>query len=448
MQKHNQPIVTFNPTLAMLSANEQEVLTLLYEAVKLVVPIYELQENHDFPGANFYPKGIKKEEIERAAKKNPEILSPYTVVEKLGNKLVATPYHVKYAKLLKPITDKLNEASEITTNLEFAKCLKIQSEALLTGKYDKAILAWMKMTPYIIDINIGPVERYDDRLFFTKASYQGWLGVMDRTSTDRVNEYKDVILSARREAMMPSEKVDYYDKVQIRVDDTIIFTGLIARTLFIGVNLPNDVELMQKYGSEITIFKQTNDYRFQKYVWPTFNKFFSSEFKKSFNENNLKNGHLYSIILHELAHTYLRYRHSEKNLQDLFPIVDELSANVMGIKVCGSLMLKDMLNQKQLESIMLAFTSRNFNLVLHEKDEKSKYHYVVGSAIYLNYLFENGALKELNGVYWPNFTKMFFSISELATVLERMLSQGTRKDAEEFIKKYGNIEKLQRFANS
>ncbi len=120
----------------------------------------------------------------------------------------------------------------------------------------------------------------------------------------------------------------------------------------------------------------------------------------------------------------------------------------MGLKVCGNLLIKDILGEKQLESILLAFTARNFNLVLEEKEDKSKYHYVVGAAIYLNYLFETGALREAGGVYWPNFNKMFFAVSELAVTLERMLSIGTRKDAEHFIKKYGDIEKLQRFKST
>lgn len=244
---------------------------------------------------------------------------------------------------------------------------------------------------------------------------------------------------------MASEKVDYYDKVQVRVDDVVLFSGLLARTKFIGVNLPNDVRLMEKYGSEITIFKQVNEERFKKEILPTFNKVFSKEFKKNFSTTELEMGRLYSVVLHELAHTYLRYRNSEKNLGDLFPIIDELAASVMGIKVCGSLIIKDIMTTKQLEAIMLAFLVRNFHYILKERDDKSKLHYHIGGAIFINYLLENGALKETGGISWPNFTKIFVGMDELESILERILSQGKRKDAEAFIKRYGNMEKLQRF---
>lgn len=443
----SKSLVEFKKKISGLSKNEQQVLKLLQEAGKLIVPIYDLQENSKYPGANFYPKDATKEEIEKAAKKDPGILSPYTIVERQNNKLVAVPYHVKYLKFLKSVALKLQEAAKKTENKEFSKRLQKQAEALLDGSYDEATIYWMSMKPYKLDINIGPVERYNDQLFFVKTSYQAWVGVMDEENTKRIIKYKDIILSARRRVLMPSEKIYYYDKVQTRVDDLVLLSGLIARTLFVGVNLPNDPNLMDKYGSEITLFKQTNKIRYERNL-EIFNRIFSSEFKKLFSRLELEEGSLYSTALHELAHTYLRYRDSETRLKELFPIIDELGATIMGIKVCGSLFLKDIATTKQLESIMLAYLCRSFHNVLIDKDNKSKMHYILGGAIFINYLFETGAIKEAGGISWPNFTKMYVSIDELASILERLLSQGTREDAEKFIKKYGKTKKLYRFYTS
>lgn len=438
MSESNEPLIEFRPNLSTLSKNEQEVLHLLIEAARLIVPIYELQENQRFPGANFYPHNASKKEIEDSARENTKILSPYTIVERKNGKLYATTYHVKYAKLLKPITDKLLQAAKITDNKAFAKSLELQANTLLNGSYDEAAIYWMSMKPYVIDINIGPTERYADKLFFVKTAYQAWVGIMDTKETDKVFKYKDVILSSRRKVMMPSEKVDYYDKVQVRVDDSVIFSGLMARTKFVGVNLPNNPNLMEKYGSEITISKQANELRFKEEVMPTFNKLFSPEFRNQFTEEDLKTGSLYLVVLHELAHTYLRYRSSERNLQDLFPVIDELSAYVMGIKVCGSLLLKDIMDQKQLESIIIAFLARSFSLISQREDKGVRSHYAIGGAIFINYLLESGALKVAGGVHWPNFSKIFYSLDELAAILERMLSHGTKDDANSLITRYGD----------
>lgn len=441
----NKPLVIFDVKLPKLSDNERKVLDLLLEAGKLIVPIYEEQENHKFPGANFYPHGVSKLEIEKAAKTNPEILSPYTVVEKLDSKLVAIPYHEKYAKLLKLVAAKLLAAAKITNNKNFAKCLKVQAKALLDGSYNEATICWMSTKPYILDINIGPVERYDDKLFFVKTAYQAWVGVIDKKDSKLLDRYAKVILSTRRKVAMASEKFDYYDKVQVRVDQTLLYAGLIARTMFVGVNLPNDPRLMEKYGSEITLSKPVNKYRLDSIILPTFNKIFSPEFKKIFSVKDLERGSLYLTALHEVAHTYLRYRDSEKRLQDLFPVIDELAASVMGIKVCGSLLLKDIASTKQLESIMLSFVARSFHLVMYEADNPSKIHYLLGAAILLNYLLESGAIKRAGGVSWPNFMKIFVSLDELMTILGRILARGKRSDAEALIKKYGSFTKFHSF---
>lgn len=441
----NKPLVVFDVKLPKLLDNERTVLDLLLEAGKLIVPIYEEQENHKFPGANFYPHGVSKLEIEKAAKTNPEILSPYTVVEKVDGKLVAIPYHEKYIKFLKPVAEKLLAAAEATNIKDFARCLKIQAKALLDGTYGEATICWMSTKPYLLDINIGPVERYNDKLFFVKTAYQAWVGVIDKKDSKLLDRYAKVILSTRRKVAMASEKFDYYDKVQVRVDQTLLYAGLIARTMFVGVNLPNDPKLMEKYGSEITLSKPVNRYRLENIILPTFNKVFSSEFKKLFSVKDLEGGSLYLTALHEIAHTYLRYRDSEKRLQDLFPVIDELAASVMGIKVCGSLLLKDIASTKQLESIMLSFVARSFHLVIYEADNPSKMHYSLGAAILLNYLLESGAIKRAGGVSWPNFMKMFVSLDELVSILARILARGKRLDAEALIKKYGSFKNLQSF---
>lgn len=436
-------IVKYSPKLPKLTANQQKVLDLLCEAGELIAPIYELQENDKFPGANFYPHDVSKEEIEKAAKKDPSILSPYTVIERKQGKLIAIPYHEKYAELLKPISDKLSEASKLIDNKEFGKRLTIQAQCLLNGDYDSAMVAWLTTKQYVLNINIGPMERYNDKLFFVKTSYQAWVSVMDAKNTKTALVYKDMILSARRKALMPSEKVDYYDKVNVRVDDLVLYSGLVARTMFVGINLPNDTHLIEKYGSTITLFKQTNKIRSDLNL-VVFNKLFDPKFREQFTEEDMQIGVMYSTALHEMAHTYLRYHRSEARLKDLFPVIDELSATVMGIKVCGSLLLKDVVSQKQLESIMLAYLIRSFHNTNNEPNNKSKYHYTQGGIIFINYLIESGALKTANGISWPNFMKMFVSLDQLASMLERIMSIGERKDAEDFIKKYGNIEKLRK----
>lgn len=426
--KSEQALLVFNPKLPKLSKNEQAVLKLLVEAGKLIAPLYEQQEKDT--------KKINREEIEKAGIKDPEILSPYTVIEKKQGEIKAIPYHIKYAQFLKPIAEILNKASKITNNKEFSRFLKLQAKGLVEGSYKDTIIAWLRMKPYILDISIGPLNHFDNRIFFAKASYHAWIGVMDVEGTIRFNNYKTITLSARRKALIPQERVDNLDKIKARVVDVLVFSGFMARTKFVGVNLPMDLNIVEKYGSQAVLFNQLNDLRLQEQILPVFNKIFSTEFKQNFSLEDLRRGYLRTVALHELAHSYLYYRHAQENLKDLFVVIYELSATILGLRMAGSLLLKDRINNKQLESMITTFICRSYYLKEESMQNKSLANYGLGGTLFIKFMLESDALKQFKGLIIPNFTKVFFSINELSYLLEKLLAFGIRKDAEVFIKKY------------
>ena len=86
--------------------------------------------------------------------------------------------------------------------------------------------------------------------------------------------------------------------------------------------------------------------------------------------------------------------------------------------------------------MIVAFICRSFYLAERRKKDKSMLSYTLGGTIFINFMLENGALKQLKGMTIPNFMKIFVSLHELSSILERLLSSGTREDAEFFVKKY------------
>lgn len=436
-QYTEQPLLEFNPKLPQLSKSEKAVLKLLVEAGKLIVPIYSDQESQLKERGNFYPAGVSKEEVDRSAKTDPAILSPYTVIEKTDGRLEAIPYHIKYAKLLKPIAEKLIQASEITDNKEFGRFLKLQAKALTDGSYEKATIAWLQMKPYIIDVSIGPLEHWDDQVFFTKAAYQAWIGVIDIEKTKKFDNYKKIILSARREALIPGERINTYEKVKVKAIDVLLMSGFMARFKFVGMNLPMNLKLIEKYGTDVTVFNQINDLRLKEQILPTFKKIFSPQFQKCYSLDDLKRGSLRYVALHELAHDYLYYKNSAKNLQDLFHYIFELTATLLGMRIAGSLLLQDVITSKQLESMVVAFICRSYDLIEKSKTNKSLINYSLGGDVFINFMLKSGAIKQRKGMTVPNFMRIFVALHELAYMLERILSSGTREDAEALIRKYG-----------
>lgn len=424
----DEPIIEFRPKLPKLSLNERKVLELLVQACRLIVPIYLEQEKQA-------KVKIDREEIERAAKTNPSLLSRYTVIEKINGKLVAIPYHIKYTKLLAPIVKKLYEAAKITDSNQFGKALRTQAKALLTGSYDEATIAWLRTKPYILDISIGPLHHFDDQLLFSKASYHAWMGVVEQEGTDRLNNYKSVILSARRRVITPGERIEAA-KIRAKVLDVLLFSGLMARTKFVGLNLPINIGIVEKYGAQVTLFNQPNDLRIKEQISPTFKKIFSRGFKQGFDPEDLRRGYLRITAIHELAHSYLYYKNSMQNLQDLFPTISELAATILGLRLSGTLLLKERITNKQLESMVVTFICRSIYLMEGKKQSKFLLNYAIGGTIFINFMLESGALQQFDHSISVNFTKIFVSINDLLHILEKLLARGTRKDTESFIHKY------------
>lgn len=443
----NSLIVNFKSNSNLgLTASEKKVVNKLIEAAKAIAPIYQKQENIAHSGANFYPHDATKDEITKAAKDDRSILSPYTVVERgKDGKLIAIPYHIKYKTQLEKVARLLKEAADLTQNSDFAKRLRTQADALLDGTYEVSDIYWLTMKPYKIDIAIGPIERYNDQLFFTKCSYQAWVGIMDEEETKEAIQFKDFIAVARRRTLTPSEKIDFLTKIQVRVDNTLIFSGLIARFMFTSSNLPNNVKLMERYGSEITIFKESFNKKFDTEHHPIFHAIFEEKFQQGYPVEVLRLGSLRNSYLHEISHPLLRYRDAEDRLKEYFPIFDEIAASVFGVKACGSLVLKDVISEKELEAIMVTFVARAFSWWISYLKEPSVVHYAQGFAIAINFFLESGAIMEADGFSWPNFNKMFLALEELSESLETLISMGSYAEAKHVVEKYGSLEIFERF---
>lgn len=442
------PVVNFPVKDLDLNKNEKQVLELLIEAARLVAPIYEAQENQKYLGANFYPHDLTKEQILKAAKGDPDILSPYTMVEKTkSNKLVAIPYHVKFKPQLSKISKLIDKAASITQNHAFEHRLSHLAHSLLDGNYELSDIYWITMKPYKLDIALGPIDRLDDRLFFKKASYEAWVGVLDEPKTERAKFLQRSIYDVRRKTFTPSEKANFLDKAKLRVDRTLIFSGLFARGMYTSNSLPVDPLLMEKYGIVITFFDTSLDVKFKNQHLPIFERIFEKEFQSEYTPDLLKEGSFRNVLLHEIGHSLLRYKDSEARLKELFPIIDELSATIYGIKCCGSLVLKGMMSEKELEAIMIMFVCRAFTWWIDSKTHSSSEAFAIGHAVALNHFLANGALSEADGISWPNFNKMFLAIEELSDDLERLISTGTYQEAQTFIEKYGSFVLYSRFSS-
>jgi hypothetical protein len=437
-----------------LSPEEKIILKKLISAVERITNLYLRQKNEKYPGGNFYPKDASKEEIQKAAKKNPLILNPYTFVERdKKGKLKAVFYHIKFKKELKPIANLIKEAAKISKNKDFADYLQSRAESLLTGDYEKSDILLLKRGPFKISFIIAPIEWYLDKLFAKKYAYQAWVGILDKEKTEQARELVNIVLSAKRKVLPGSKKITA-SKINPRIDKTAAFSGLIAEFLISSMNLPRNEKIIKKYGSELTIFEPALKLRFKKDYFPIFQKTFNKKLQKQYPEDFLYKGAIYYTLFNEISYSLIYYKGAEKRLGNLFYIINEFFANILGIKIWGTLYLKGVISQKELEAILIFYICRNFSLgQLSIKRPDIAFHYQTRAAIALNFLLKGGAFKikeygKEKGIYSLNFTKVFLSSDELSHLLEYYLALGGYDKAQEFIKEYGSFYSFKKFLNS
>ena len=443
----NNLVRKFTIPINFLTKQDKLLIDKLENAVEAVSAIYSMQVVNHQMVAGFYPKNINREEIIKASKNDPAILDPYTVVEAEDGKLKATPYHIKFEKELKNLSNILNDAISVCSDRAFSKYLEICSQALVSGEYEKMHSAWMNLQS---DINfvIGPIEYYDDTLFSKKRSYQASIGVINKQKTTQAKHIKDILyINAEDNIAVTHHSLIAPEKVRVLVEDTKVMSGFLAKVLFSGEYFPNDFNLLHKDGVKIIIYYPAMKLKFEKLHYPIFQAIFAKEFQKTYSKQLLLDATFLYIVLYELSRQLHHFDGADERLQDLFPTFDEGNASVAAIQHCKYLITKGVIDQKMLEALMVVHICWMFSDWIALQKNPAMVGYVQGSTIALNFYFQSGALHEAKGISWPNFPKMFFEIERLSDILAKILVVGNRQQASEFIKRYGSMDYFNRFSS-
>lgn len=439
----------FPVDLRALSSNDRSVLEKLIKAAELIAPLYRKQKNPKYPGANFYSSGATREEIERAGKSNPEILSPYTFVKRdVSGELIAVPYRVKFQKELRNAAALLKKAAALTQDKRFRVYLKAKADDFLVDNYDRSNILWLKTEKFRIGFIIGPFDRYIDKLFFQKRAYMAWVGVLDENKTREMERFKTVLLASERK-YLPGAKQVKVSKVNIRVEDTILFSGLAADFPFTGNTLPSsaDLHLHKKYGSIFTIFKPVVRERFSRWLYPTFQNLFSNEIRQRYSREELEAMFLKLSVVHHACHSLMRYKDVVSRLGGYFPYFDELYTDLLGIKGCSTLLLKGAFTSRELEMLILMTICHSLYYYRALKQLPHLEQFAKGHAILFHFLLKGRALQKNKKGFQIDFHRALMAINQLSSAIEYYMALGNRNEAREFLKKFpihktfGNFDK-------
>jgi len=379
--------ITMSPDTSYLSAEEREVVNLLIQASQLMSDIYlrqrdpmnpetraaieksdrpdkallldmfdrnfgpwdEIAERHPFwgdkpmpEGAGFYPTDLTREEFDAYLEAHPDqkdaLTSPYTVVKRDGDALVAVPYSVEYKQWLEPAAALLRKAAATTSNPSLKKFLNLRADAFLSDDYFESELAWMDLSGTPIEVAIGPYEVYTDGLYGTKTAFESFVTLKDPKASAALDKYKHYLRDM--EGNLPID--DKYKNFQrgfespIAVADQVQSGGdNVPGVQTIAFNLPNDERVREAKGAKKVILANVLGAKYERILKPMASIVLEPEQADLVAKKYMELETLFHELSHSLGPGSITIDGREttvgEELRDQYSALEESKADIAGV---------------------------------------------------------------------------------------------------------------------
>lgn len=393
-------------------------------------------------GANFYPQDMTKEEFDAWSSSSKSNL--YTMVRRNAqNQLEATWYHEFFSEELGRAAELLREAAAITNNGSFKYYLELRAEAFETGRYNPSDVAWLSLEDNNLDIIIGPIENYEDKLFGYKAAFEAYVLVKDQEWSKQLERFKDLLPRLQEE--LPCDPKYKQDKIggnaQLNAYDVIYYAGdCNSGSKTIAVNLPNDEEIQQNYGTRRSQLKNAMRAKYDKILVHISDILITEDQRKYITFDAF----FANTMFHEVAHglgiknTIDGQGTVREALKEQSSALEEGKADILGLWMVTKLFEWEEYDQGQLMDNYVTFMAGIFRSV---RFGASSAH---GKANMLrfNYFREKGAFtRRTDGTYAVDFAKMQQAMTDLSALILQLQGDGAYEDVKSLMEEKGTIKK-------
>ncbi|MFQ5886053.1 MAG: hypothetical protein ACE5II_02335 [Anaerolineae bacterium] len=407
-------------------------------------------------GAGFYPDDLTREEFERYLARHPEqkeaLLSPYTVVKREGDSLIAVPYHQEYREFVEPISRLLKEAAELTDNRSLKRYLASRAQALLTDDYYQSDIDWINLEDNDYDIVIGPYEFYEDRLMGVKAAYEATVGIVDREESHNLEVYTQYLDDLERSLPYPEKykrSVEGLKSPFVVVRDIYRGGEIRAGIQATAANLPNDPRVHTQYGTKKTFWKNMIEAYLKQISFAVARELIvPGQFELLPQEPDIN-----LTLFHEIAHALgpcwvmqvdgSRIPISEA-LKDRLSPLEEGKADVVGLYCLGYLMGEGVIPREREREYYVRDLATNLRGLRYGLAQA----HALGRMCQVNYHLESRAIfyDEASGRFGVDFDKIASSVADLAEIVLTLEATGDYEGTGEFFQKHGRMPEIVRKA--
>ncbi|MEM8934128.1 MAG: Zn-dependent hydrolase, partial [Acidobacteriota bacterium] len=398
-------------------------------------------------GANFYPTDATEDEIQEAAKTNPELLSEYTLVRRgEDGGLVAVPYNEAYGAAFGLAAIKLREAAALAEDPGLERYLDLRAEALETNQYQPSDMAWMDMKDNGLDIVIGPIEHYEDKLFGTKTAASAYVLVKDKSWSERLAKYAAMLPGLQRGLPVP----DAYKQEEPGSDsdlgayDVVYYSGdCNAGSKTIAINLPNDEQVQLEKGTRRLQLKNSMEAKYDKILVRIADVLIAEDQRANISFDAFFGNTMFHEVAHGLG--------IKNTITGKGTVRTALGANAAALEegkadVLGLYMVRELHAQGHIDSALedhhVTFVASIFRSVRFGAASA----HGVANMVRFNFFTEMGAFvrDEATGTYRVDHDKMGEAMAALSERILTLQGDGDAEAVEAFVAQYGQMtEQLQ-----
>ena len=398
-------------------------------------------------GAGFYPRDMTKEEFDAAAAKSAALgkalRSQYTIVRRdSAGALTAVAYHQAFADLVAPAAAKIREAAALAEDPGFRRYLELRSRALETDDYQPSDLAWLDMKDNTIDVVIGPIETYEDRLFGTKAANEAFVLIKDKEWSGRLARYAAMLPSLQSELPVPAayKREKPGSDSDLNAYDAVYYAGdANAGSKTIAINLPNDEEVQLRKGTRRLQLKNAMQAKFDKILVPIAGELIAEDQEQHINFDAFFSNVMFHEVAHGLGIKNLVGRKGtvREALKEQAGALEEGKADILGLYMITKLHQRGELKDRNLDDNYVTFLAGIFRSI---RFGASSAHGRANAAQF-SFFEEQGAFARdsATGRYRVNFPKMRAAVDALAELILRFQGDGNYAGVTSFMADRGKL---------
>ncbi len=392
-------------------------------------------------GARFYPEDMTREEFEAWDQPGKDGL--YTLVTRnAAGELELVPYSEAYAPELEQIAGLMREAADLAEDPGFAGYLRLRADALLTDDYQPSDLAWMDMKDNAVELVIGPIETYQDRLFGYRAAFETFVLIKDQAWSERLARFARYMPDLQRGLPVPE---DYKREMpgsdaDLNAYDLAYCAGdCNSGSKTIAINLPNDEEVQLAKGTRRLQIKNAMLAKFNRILVPIADELIAEDQRQHITFDSFFGNTMFHEVAHGLGvkNTVNGAGTVRQALQDHASALEEGKADILGLYMVQRLRDMGEITEGELMDDYVTFLAGIFRSV---RFGASSAH---GRAnmIRFNYFSEAGAFTrdEATGTYRVNREAFEAAAESLSRRLLTLQGDGDYAAVDAFVAEMGQV---------